>query len=760
MNNFITLSADQFQQLISAWSGGGHRQTLPARGASQAPKFDDKAANLEHYFEDLEHLFGTCNVEYAYECKQAAVQYLDSEIARIWRGVQAFESVQYNWDAYKNAIRKLYPGAGKTRAISQAEVHAFTAKNRELAYPDQEGLSAYYQKMLEWTSSLMELDRMDKREQSKAFLEGLHPTLLRQVMTRIDVRNPNRHPDEYVSLGGIYEDAMTSVQGGETRITSYPVSTPIFGITPAPPVVPVTSVPMVNTQYLVPEQTGSTLATTGHGHSAGIPISQLTAIMDTFSEKLAERISANRAPMQPVRDRPPHLDPCTFCGQRGHMARFCQQSAQYVADGKCIKDGTRHYLANGDPIIKRAGETYQQAIDRLTTPVRTSAIVEIVSPQVQAEERTRAVHTTSRTLEYPRPYATTMEEVPDVDGPFSSLTVEDLTSLSDAQFDDLVAKAAMAGLKKGKQVAFETTRPWTRGAAKAAQASSSGPQQTTDSQQPPRQPTPGPAQHPTPALKDPSSSTIVPALRPPASKPFSKDKDADFHYQAPIQDAQIASDLFNRILDTEIKVKAREIAAVSPDVRKHFREATTTKKVAIRAAAFVETLRTGVDRCLEVSAMNMNVVVAAESESLRTITPRVNGDHPVQSILDPGCQIVAMSKAVWNALKMSLNPNYRISVQSANGTKDPSLGLVENLPFTFGGITVLFQVHVLENPAYDILLGRPFDVVCQTMIKNFANGDTHITITDLNNPRNSATFPTEVRGPIAFRSEEVRQGFC
>src|SRR4051812_33411015 len=129
----------------------------------------------------------------------------------------------------------------------------------------------------------------------------------------------------------------------------------------------------------------------------------------------------------------------------------------------------------------------------------------------------------------------------------------------------------------------------------------------------------------------------------------------------------------------------------------------------------------GVEQCLEVCAMNMNIIVAAESQSLRAITPRINGDLLVQSILDPGCQIVAMSRAVWNALKTtSLNPNYRISVQSANGTKDPSLGLVENLPFTFGGITVLFQVHVLENPAYDILLGRPFNVVCQTLIKNFS----------------------------------------
>jgi hypothetical protein len=42
---------------------------------------------------------------------------------------------------------------------------------------------------------------------------------------------------------------------------------------------------------------------------------------------------------------------------------------------------------------------------------------------------------------------------------------------------------------------------------------------------------------------------------------------------------------------------------------------------------------------------------------------------------------------------------------SVKGGVDQSLGLAKNIPFKIGEITVYLQVHVLRQPAYDILLG-------------------------------------------------------
>ena len=99
------------------------------------------------------------------------------------------------------------------------------------------------------------------------------------------------------------------------------------------------------------------------------------------------------------------------------------------------------------------------------------------------------------------------------------------------------------------------------------------------------------------------------------------------------------------------------------------------------------------------------IVVAKESLELRSISPLINNHMKVESILDPGCQIVAMSEDVCHELVLPYDPSIILNMQSANGTIDPSLGLARNVPFLIGDLTFYMQVHVIRNPAYDILLG-------------------------------------------------------
>ena len=57
----------------------------------------------------------------------------------------------------------------------------------------------------------------------------------------------------------------------------------------------------------------------------------------------------------------------------------------------------------------------------------------------------------------------------------------------------------------------------------------------------------------------------------------------------------------------------------------------------------------------------------------------------------------------------------------------------------------MLQVHVIREPAYDLLLGRPFDTLMQTNIQNFEDGRQNITLTDpVTNRR--LTIPTFARG--------------
>ena len=214
--------------------------------------------------------------------------------------------------------------------------------------------------------------------------------------------------------------------------------------------------------------------------------------------------------------------------------------------------------------------------------------------------------------------------------------------------------------------------------------------------------------------------TVIPQVRSFNQKGKSKDPSGpNFHYQCPIKDKADAKKVFDHILDVSIPVTARELLSLSPNVRKQAKESTTTKKV--KAAAFV-----GVDpvsQFFDACDCHDGLVVTKESHALQSIVPVINGCLPVKCILDLGCQIVGMLRTIWMTLKSTLNPKHTISMQSANRTVDKSLGIIKNLSFHFGTIELQLQVHVIKDPAYDILLGRPFDVLTESSIKNYQNED-------------------------------------
>ena len=69
-----------------------------------------------------------------------------------------------------------------------------------------------------------------------------------------------------------------------------------------------------------------------------------------------------------------------------------------------------------------------------------------------------------------------------------------------------------------------------------------------------------------------------------------------------------------------------------------------------------------------------------------------------------------MAKDTAVSLRMSWDPDICINMQSAQGHIERTLGLTTNVPFTFRKLTVLLQIHIINNPSYKILLGQPLQV--------------------------------------------------
>jgi hypothetical protein len=111
-----------------------------------------------------------------------------------------------------------------------------------------------------------------------------------------------------------------------------------------------------------------------------------------------------------------------------------------------------------------------------------------------------------------------------------------------------------------------------------------------------------------------------------------------------------------------------------------------------------------------------------------------------------------MSEEVCNTLAIAYDPNVHLSMVSANRGIDQLLGLVHNVSFLVGDITLYLQVHILCLPTYNILLGRPFDILTQSVICNYHNKNQTITIKDPNSGK-SVTIPMVARGSHRFAEQ-------
>ena len=77
---------------------------------------------------------------------------------------------------------------------------------------------------------------------------------------------------------------------------------------------------------------------------------------------------------------------------------------------------------------------------------------------------------------------------------------------------------------------------------------------------------------------------------------------------------------------------------------------------------YLHTLKPGQER--------LELTVAKESHSLRTVMMEVNGWIEVELIIDPGCQIIALSEAICHNLGLSNDLMVQLNMQSANGEVD------------------------------------------------------------------------------------------
>jgi hypothetical protein len=303
-------------------------------------------------------------------------------------------------------------------------------------------------------------------------------------------------------------------------------------------------------------------------------------------------------------------------------------------------------------------------------------------------------------------------------------------------------------------------------------------------------------------------------VKPPPMPPVKRHEPA-YRSTPPVVDNKIVSNVFYRSMEAPITLTQRELLSLAPDVRSQYKDVTTSRRVATEAppmtteqqflnavdeelpfstepiagldepssrdtdhtlatftasmpAAFEQTINHELppDALIaqdkfatlydaEITPESRKLHVAMDSCAIRAVLPIVDNQQRIECIYDTGSQIVAMSEAVCNELHLPYDPHITINMESANGTVTPSLGLARNVAFKFGDIILYLQVHIVRAPAYDILLGRPFDQLTECKVNNSGSGDQTLTILDRNTGA-QLTIPTIPRGRPRQRAQDFR----
>ncbi len=253
-----------------------------------------------------------------------------------------------------------------------------------------------------------------------------------------------------------------------------------------------------------------------------------------------------------------------------------------------------------------------------------------------------------------------------------------------------------------------------------------------------------------PPIKEPAPTPDASAKAGTQPANTKKDHQQQYKHTAPIIKSGTTEDLYNCVLDSKVEVSIKELCGESPGIRNKLKEALTNWEVPVEggksgAAAvrhdqlLIMHLHTG---------CHVHIVVADEAGGLRALMPVIDGLHEVESVLDEGSQVIAMSAAIWRQCRLPLDPSIKIALTSANGETGWSLGLCRKVPFNFKGLEVLLQVHVVEHTVYNVLLGRPFSMLCETKIDR-TNGEQILTIHDPNTGMETV-IPTHERGKLLF----------
>ncbi|KAF9470608.1 hypothetical protein BDN70DRAFT_821139 [Pholiota conissans] len=706
-------------------------KSMPGRAHHSAPKFDGTAALLGNFFEEFEQLADTCSLTNKQKIEWV-IRYAPVDDVELWK--QTPNAKTDDWARFKTEIYKLYPGSTGDRKYSVANLEMITEKNAAIPMETSSQYGEYYRAFCKIANFLKEKDRLTDREISGRFLQGFNYAFRSKIRAQLKSENPTHHTDDPYTLqqiGSAAEFILSCNQDDVIRETGHT---------------------MVKREHFdvaeIAKQIGSSL-------NMSVLAQEVAKYLGTQGGSMGGRNNGPSMP-QPVytnqnqvsyraMDRP-RLNECIFCSDPSHFLNSCGVAMDFVQKGLCIRSNEGQIvLPNGERVNPRAhfGRNLKERIEnwhannKNATHIVSSNLVSVSKIEEVDNEMapTQSQFIWTEVVEDDEQGYLTAREEEDLE------LMESLIATTQRKVDDARRRGGNSNRTSGPVTRSSARKDLSGDSAKPSSAyedkTHNGAQVNVPTNTAKAETAQDRGTMRTPVQDAPTMQEI--------GKPHARTQNGavdsqpmQYKYVTPIESAAVIDKIAEQSLRAEINISMRELLAIAPEVRKHFKDQIVTKRVPTNLNNRVNSF------LVDLPKRKDNLITSNHSEELRCIEVLFDGKDNIEGILDEGSQIVGISKTLWESSGLVARSDHQVVMETANSSQERTIGLLHDLKLTIGGYDFYVQAQVVDNAPYDLLLGLPFHVLTTIRHQFFKDGSSHVT---LNDPNTGAeiTIPTKHR---------------
>ncbi|KAJ3765084.1 hypothetical protein FB446DRAFT_795403 [Lentinula raphanica] len=736
---------------------------LPKQDERSAPKFDPKnEALLPNFFEEFERTVKAAGIDDdAEKMKKAVMGYLpDVKTLLFWQTMENYSDPLGSWEDFKKEVLDYYPGALARAEVTTEELLKVVETYQRKGVSSVSILNEFHREFTVVAKALMDQGTLPDQQVAKHYVAVLPDHIRAEINSALRTYFPNRKPGKAYTLNQLRQGVTNLLSD-----TSAPVDMVNFRVGDLAKVPgPYTDRP-------------SEVKAEPRDESAAPWLQQIAALTqvvnDLRNEVLGTKPSAAKDNKSSRTSKA-----CPWDGCPVKSMKECPDLADWVAKGRLVQN-ERGYVKLRDGGSLPNLEKYQKGLMK------------------ECFERYFEDNPTARTWLLESPATPASPPLPERAGIDSS--THSAYTLHGYQGPSMLTTAAAYALQSEsdpseaavvrdlifKMETRRTVKERSEATSSSTSTQSKSKVSATDGGSKPSNPT----IDPDPSIPIPQrivSSTRQPKLVigklpevyvPPQERNLGappKEDSRNYKYRAPIETEAAVERVLESGMQSLVSIRQDDLLAIAPEYRRKIKDAVTSRRIGVDGNFLEDTgLLEGIFMC-EAEAPQIQTIpwsayfndhgqaeegdeyfVAKETLSIRGVNA-VIGERAAHCILDSGCSLVVASLAACNAFGFLFDTGRRIILQSANGHTNWSIGLAKDVPFRFGEVLAFLQVQIVDTPAYDFLLGRPFEVLMQASYKNFHSGDQHITLVDPNTEK-SVTIATIPREPPRFKKEDGRE---